>query len=174
MKEAEKKRGCKLEKRLTFLGNRCFYIWLLPLLWSFFAIMSFLYPGDEHICFGCGTFIAWWIFFLYQFNSLESALLPILVTGAVTIALFGFLIDWLKVGKIMFFILLFIAAGFLFLKNVSLFESLEQIRWKHRSVLAVVFMTCNQSSYASIILSIIGNRIKRVWQRLKYQSQGNC
>ena len=162
-----------MKMRFTFLENRCFYIWLLPLLWCFFAIMSFFHSGDEHICFAYGALAGWWISLIHQFNSLKAALFPILITGAVIIALFGFLMDWLKVGKIMFFLLLFIFVALLFRMNVSPFESLEQIRGKHRSVLAIVFLTCNQSIYVSIILSIIGNLIKRMLQRLTRQSQGN-
>ena len=160
-----------MKTKLTFLQNRWFYIWLLPLLWCFFTVMSFFHSGDEHGCFVYGAIAGAWIGFLLQFDSLTTLLFPILLTGAVIIALFGLLMDQLKVGKITFFILLLLFGVLIFRANIKPFDSLEQIRGKHRSIFAIIFLTCNQSIYAAIFLSIIGNLTKRIWQKLTNSNQ---
>jgi len=57
--------------------SKLFYLWLLPLLWGIFTAISFFCSGDEHALFAYGSLAGTWICFLYEFNTLEQALIPV-------------------------------------------------------------------------------------------------
>lgn len=136
------------------MKSRLFYLWLLPPLWGIFTVISFFYSGDEHALFAYGSLAGTWICFLYEFNTLEQALIPVLATGAVILALIGLLLDWLRVKKRLWLFVFVLIAVLLFLFQFSMYGSIERIRGKHGSVLGLVIVACNWGIYGAMMLSV--------------------
>ena len=141
-----------------------FYIWFLPLLWGLFTGMSFFYSGDEHGCLVLGAIVGTWICFVHQLETIAGALSLIMITGAIILGSVGLLMDWLSVRKKLWFSLFVLCLFILFLLLVRQYGSLQNIRSKHRSVWALVFLACNLSIYASAVISVIINIIKSLWK----------
>ncbi len=141
-------------ERKPSVKSRLFYLWLLPLLWSIFTVISFFYSGDEHALFAYGSLAGTWICFLYEFNTLEQALIPVLAIGAVILALIGFLLDWLRVKKRLWLFVFVLIAVLLFLCQFSMYGSIERIRGKHGYVLGLVIVACNWGIYGAIMFSV--------------------
>ena len=143
---------------------RIFYIWLLPLLWAVFTVISFFRSGDEHGCFFFGAIAGTWVGYLCWFDSMASALPAVLTAGVIIIGLAGGLMDLLGVGKRLWFVLFVL----LWVGTVSVcarqYESFDRIAGKHGSVLAPASMALNLALYASIVLSISVTIPQRIWR----------
>ena len=124
--------------------------------------MSFFYSGDEHGLFAIGAVVGTWIGLLYQFNTLGQALIPVLITGIVILAIVCILMDWLHIKKRLWLSIFVLSVIALFGLSVIQYGSFEKIRWKHRSVLAIVFFVCNLSVYTSIIFSVVTGIFERL------------
>ena len=148
------------------LKRNWFYIWFVPLLWLGFSIPSFFYSGDEHGGFVIGAIAGTWISFLYQFDTLTTSLIPALLTGSITLGVFAFIMDLLGVKKKLwsFLFVIFVIAALVIW--VEPFDTIQQIRWKHRSVLAVIFPALNWGIYLAIVFSIILNISSRLWRAI--------
>jgi len=133
-----------------------FYVWFMPLLWCGFTIVSCFHSGDEHGLFAYGSIAGTWVCFLHQFGSLKHALPASLAAGAVTLALFGLVLDLLRVKKRYWLILFSVLVILLFFWQFAIYGSIERMRNKHRYVIAVIVAVCNLSIYAATVLSIAG------------------
>lgn len=133
------------------MKSRLFYLWLLPLLWGIFTAISFFYSGDEHALFVYGSS---WICFLYEFKTLAQALVPVLATGAVILALIGLLLDWLRVKKRLWLFVFVLIAVLIFILQFRMYGSIERIRSKHGYVLGLVIVACNWGIYGAIMFSV--------------------
>ena len=141
-------------ERKTSVKSRLFYLWMLPLLWGIFTAISFFYSGDEHSLFAYGSLAGTWICFLYEFNTLEQAVIPVLATGAVILVLIGFLLDWLRVKKRLWLLVFVLIAVLLFIFQFMTYGSIERIRGKHGYVLGLVIVSCNWGIYVAIMFSV--------------------
>jgi len=144
------------------MKTRFFYTWFVPLLWSIFSVISFFHSGDEHGCFVYGTIITLWIGFFLSFNSLTAYLFTVLPIGIIILGFFGFLMDKIQVSKLFWSALLVIVIPALFFHSMNSYESLEKMAFKHRSIVAVIFMDCNLGLYISIVFSMLGNLFRRL------------
>ena len=143
---------------------RIFYVWLLPLLWAFFTVISFFRSGDEHGCFFIGALAGTWIGYFCRFDSMASALPAVLTTGVIIIGLAGGLMDLLSVGKrlwFMVFVLLWVGMVSVCARQ---YESFDHIANKHGSVLAPASLVLNLALYASIVLGITVAIFQRLWR----------
>ena len=80
-------------------------------------------------------------------------------------AIFGFIMDLLSVNKKLWLSLFIVGTVIVFIFFIQQFDSIEQIRWKHRSVFALVFTALNVGIYLAIIFSIITTVIARIFKR---------
>lgn len=141
-------------ERKSSVKSRLFYLWLLPLLWGIFTAISFFYSGDEHALFAYGSLAGTWICFLHEFKTLEQALIPVLATGTVFLALIGLLLDWLRVKKRLWLFVFFLIAVLIFIFQFRMYGSIERIRSKHGYVLGLVIVACNWGIYGAIMFSV--------------------
>ncbi|MCK5225227.1 MAG: hypothetical protein KAQ89_00770 [Planctomycetes bacterium] len=152
---------------------KLFYTWLIPTIWIPVTIISFFNSGDEHGCLAIGTFpFVWPLYYFFNFNGLTTYLLfAILLLGAVVLASLGLAMDYLRVSRklvLAIFTVCFILFLWIALKD---FESLQAVRWKHRSILAPLSAISNVSLYIAISFSIIGVSIFRFIKSLKNKKQ---
>jgi len=140
--------------RKPSVKSKLFYLWLLPLLWGIFTAISFFCSGDEHALFAYGSLAGTWICFLYEFNTLEQALIPVMATGAVILALIGLLLDWLRVKNRLWLFVFVLIAVLLFIVQFGMYGSIERIRGKHGYILGLVIVACNWGIYGAIMFSL--------------------
>ena len=130
------------------------WVWVLPALWVVVTVGSFFHSGDEHGCFALGQAAFVWVFYVanhFGAESLADNLAYLLPAAVVILALAGRLMDILRIK--------FRAAGVVyFVFSVSVlfwmlhsFESIEAVRYKHRTLLAPVFTSLNIGLYGSIL-----------------------
>ncbi len=141
-------------ERKSSVKSRLFYLWLLPLLWGIFTAISFFYSGDEHALFAYGSLAGTWICFLHEFKTLVQALIPVMATGAVILALIGLLLDCLRVKKRLWLFVFVLIAVLLFIFQFRMYGSIERIRGKHGYVLGLVIVACNWGIYGAIMFSV--------------------
>ena len=144
------------------MKSRLFYLWLLPLLWGIFTAISFFHSGDEHALFAYGSLVGTWICFLYQFKTLAQALVPVLATGAVILALIGLLLDWLRVKKRLWLFVFVLIAVLVFIFQFRMYGSIERIRGKHGYILGLVIVACNWGIYGAIMFSVPVTLLRRL------------
>jgi type IV secretory pathway TrbL component len=146
---------------------RYFYTWLFPAVWLVITIVSFNNTGDEHGCYAFATFpftmpVAY-IFNLFNFNldGLAPLFYATLPLGIVVLALLGFAMDRLKINR---FILLIYPVFFIILIWFVLnqYPSLEQLRHKHRSLLAPISAVAGVSLYVTIVFSFFAAFLIRI------------
>lgn len=151
---------------------KLFYVWLLPAIWVGITVGSFFNSGDEHGCFCLGVIVFWWLHFIFgSINSTAHPLLFLIPSGMIIIALSGLLLDLLRASwKIMAG---FSAAGFIvfLILLVMGFESLQDIRYKHGSILAPILSAANMGLYAGILFSLIISAFSKLANRNKAQTQ---
>jgi hypothetical protein len=146
---------------LTVL-KRKIYILLLPLVWASITIGSYFNSGDENGCFALGVSVFCWLFLIIgQVNSLGEFLWYLMPVGIVTMALVGLLMYRLRVNyKVLLgiFITVFVLVFLFFIKD---FESVQDLQYKHRSILAPIFSAANIGLYVGILFSLVGKLISK-------------
>ncbi|MBN2138954.1 MAG: hypothetical protein JW720_14190 [Sedimentisphaerales bacterium] len=146
-----------------------FYIWVLPLLWCGFTVVSYFHPGDEHALFVLGSIAGTWISFFVGFRG-PASLLTVIAAGMVVLALGGLLLDLLRIRKRWWFSLFAALAVLLFIQQYFEYGSIKRMANKNRYVTAVVAAVCNWSMYLAVILLIISGSIKVLVARLKHKT----
>ena len=148
-----------------------FYRLTIPVVWAILCILSYFNSGDEHGLFALGPIISTWIGIVLRLNSLEMVLLTALIPGILILFGLSIFLDKMRFNKILFSILFIIAFIVLFGLSIEHFSHFkpatpfEKMRYKHRSVFAVVVFVCHHSLYVSIFFSILIGGIKALFQR---------
>ena len=136
------------------------YILLLPVIWASITVGSYFNSGDEHGCFALGAIVFLWLFFITgQVSSLGEFLWYLMPVGIVTMIFVGLLMDRLRVNyKVLlgFSIVVFVLVFLFFIKD---FESVQDLQYKHRTILSPIFSAANIGLYAGIIFSLVGKLI---------------
>ncbi len=150
-----------------------FYVWLLPVVWCVLAVLSFFNSGDEHGLFVFGTYPATSII-IYVIAIIHNCIFPfdmggfidslplVLLVGVILISLAALLLDWLRAGKKLFFILFVLGIIILFSYSFKVYGSLERMRSKNGSVFAVFVFVCHLSLYMSIVISAIAATARKL------------
>ncbi len=140
-------------------------VWLLPVIWTAVAWTNFAYPGDEYGGFAVGSLAGIWILRLIQFTSDPLHMLPlVLVAGAATVAVAGFLMDKLRVPWAPWIVLMLGAATAFFLRWFGSFPSVERALSKNGSYEAYVLPSINMGLYAATITMLVGTGLYRLTQ----------
>ena len=134
-----------------------FYVWLLPLLWCGFTIVSYFHPGDENALFVLGSIAGTWPFLLIRFGGAggATAAMVMIAVGVAVVGFGGLMLDLLRVRKRLWFSLFVVLIVLLFVWQLVEYGSLERMANKNRYVAAVVAAVCNWSIHLATILSII-------------------
>jgi hypothetical protein len=138
-----------------FWRPRRLFSWWLPLIWTSIAWMNFHYPGDEYGGFAAGSLAGLWIFLIIpQINDVKWALPFILLAGATTTGICGFVMDKLRVPSIAWLVLWLIAASSILAWAFYSFPSVERALAKNGSYAAYVLPAMNLGVYASTIVMV--------------------
>lgn len=133
-----------------------FYVWLLPLLWCGFTIVSYFHPGDENALFFLGCIAGTWPFLLFGFAGGGAGMAAMAIAvGMCVVGLGGLMLDLLRVRKRLWFALFVVLVVLLFIWQLVEYGSLTRMANKNRYVTAVVAAVCNWSIHLATVLSII-------------------
>ena len=151
-----------------------FYVWVIPLLWCGFTIVSSFHTGDEHGLFILGSIAGTWPFMLLPlFDPLEEGLVFVLVAGSVTLAGPGLLLDLLRVRMRVWFVLFGVLAVLFFVLQYIDYGSFQRMRYLHRYIGGVVVVMCNLSIYVTTILCIAGGFLRFVVRCMRAKKVGS-
>lgn len=131
-----------------------FYTWLLPLVWTPCSLINaYHFPGGEYIVWAMTSFAAWWIVLLdLRPEGLSQEALPIFMAlgGALTIALYGWIMDLLRVSKNTAIRIWLVTAFFSLLFGAFVLGS----QWCGHRPLGWLFFAINTGIHALIIIMI--------------------
>lgn len=151
---------------------RWLFVWFLPALWTSVAWLNFSHPGDEYGGFAVGSLAGLWIVILFDMGGEPARMLPpILVTGAATIAIAGFLLDKLRVPFLVWLVIAGNVAAALYLWSMSSFPSLERALSKNGSYAAYALPAINLGLYAATIVTAFGGSLFHGWQWLRMRGR---
>lgn len=132
---------------------RPFYRFLLPAIWLGATLVSWKYPGDEHLMFVVISGLPGiWLGPLFGPLRLPDALPVLLAAGLVTMTLAGWLMDGLRVRRALWFSLLVVGVPLLVLYAV--WPDYQRAIAKNGSLLAYISAGTNLSLYGASIISI--------------------
>jgi len=156
------------------MKTKLFYTWLIPAIWIPITIVSFFNSGDEHGCFAIGTFpFIWPIAYIFKFNGLLYYLFTILPFGLIVLTFLGVAMDCLQVNRKLVLAIFTVCFILLFWIAVKDFESIQALKWKHRSILAPLSSVTNISLYIAVVVSLIGTSISRTIKTLQSKNLKN-
>ena len=138
--------------------RRWLYVWLLPILWTLCSWINFSYPGDEYAGWGFGSLAGVWVLFVIGGNTINNLLLPVLIAGAMTMSVAGWIMDRLRVPLIVWGTVLFIAAGTICTTELLSFPSIQRAISKNGSLQTYIFPSVNLGMYVAVLsmLAITG------------------
>ena len=137
-----------------------FYRILIPLLWLLVTWTSWKHPGDEYGLFAVGALPGIWIVAFLKFSHLREVLPAILLVGGATMALAGWLMDRLRIWKLVWLSLLIAGTCLLVLWALSQFPTYNKAISRNGSLTAYIAASLNISSYVAastlIVLTAVG------------------
>ena len=148
--------------------KRTFYLWLLPLLWTTCSLFSFQFPGDEYAMYAISSMAgAWVLFFIKNAGDIHDLIFrgSIALTGAVTMTLFGVLMDRLRIRKVVWGFIFLAASVAIFILSIKAYPTIDKALRKNGSWWAYIFFAINMGLYCSVFLSFIAKGIESAWRR---------
>ena len=147
---------------------RWLFVWLLPVVWTSVAWTNFYYPGDEYGSFVAGSLAGVWIALVVQMSGSPANMLPpLLMAGALTVAVAGLLMDLLRVRWTAWIVLWLGAAMLLFAWSFGSFASVERAISKNGSIQAYILPSINLGLYFASITMLLGAGAYRLFCRLR-------
>ncbi len=142
---------------------RIFFVWILPLLWAACSLVQSQSPGDENGFYVVSSLPAAWMapFLLLGHASKEMIPIYVVLAGLPIMVGVGWVMDRLEIRKVVWAIVYLVAGITIFFLVVGSFPSLERAIGKNGSLWAYVVLASNLGLYASVILSVILNRVER-------------
>jgi hypothetical protein len=145
---------------------RWFYVWLVPLMWTLISWANAYFPGDEYALSALGSIAGLWILFIVEnTGSFWNIFWKVLVTGAVTMAIVGLVLDLLRAPRRLWAVGLVIAAIGICMFTITSYPSYQKAMSKHGSLPAYVFLSLNLGLYVSSALMLVVAPIARIWKR---------
>ncbi|HVW36999.1 MAG TPA: hypothetical protein VHB99_06830 [Pirellulales bacterium] len=148
--------------------RRWFFVGYLPIVWTTVAWSNFFHPGDEYGGFAASSLAGLWILLVFDFSgNINHALPPVLLAGAATVSVFGWLLDKLRAPRPQWGVLFAIVAVSLFCWSFFSFPSVERALAKNGSYEAYILPSMNFGLYAATLGTLAGTGIFRLAQRLR-------
>jgi hypothetical protein len=143
-------------------NKKVFYTWLLPVVWTTCSLMSYQFPGDEYGGYAISSIAGIWIAFFIKNINIHDPILPISVaaTGAIVMTGIGFLMDRLKVNKLIWAIIGSLCAITIFILSIISFRD------RHLGITAF-FYSINMGLYFSIFMSVFIAMARWLWKTMK-------
>jgi hypothetical protein len=124
------------------------------------------HPGDEYGMFIVSVLASIWLALLLDFGHLSEVYLLLIAAGALPMAGFGFVLDWLPVSRRLWAAAYIVASAAFFAWGLLSFPSLERAIAKNGSISAYAFCAANLGLYGSVLLFLVGGTMMWLWQRL--------
>jgi hypothetical protein len=147
---------------------RWFFVWYLPFAWTAVAWINFAHPGDEYGGFAGGSLAGLWILLVFDFSgNINLALPPVLLAGAATVSIFGWLLDKLRAPRPLWGVLFAGVAVSLFCWSFFSFPSVERALAKNGSYEAYILPSMNLALYVATLATLAGTGLYRLARRLR-------
>ncbi len=183
---------CQFVGNISFsmlMDRKHYFVLLLPLLWGVCSLINFYFPGEDYKMYFLSSFAGSWIVLLFGFSDIHNVVIPIATIGAIVMAGFGYLMDYLQIRK-MFWVVTFtvcVSAVFafsnLFHPSIAIvlsksgcalgdtllmikerlyayFPSLAKVFSKNRSGCAYICFAFNNGLYLSVIFPLLLSGIR--------------
>jgi hypothetical protein len=110
-----------------------------------------------------------WIAFIISFGDIHNPVIPISIalTGAIVMALIGFLMDQVRIRKAIWAILFVVAALVIFVISIKSYPSIERALSKNGSWWSYIFFSVNVGLYFGILLSFMEKGLEVVLKRTR-------
>jgi hypothetical protein len=152
-------------KSETNMGkNPTFFTLLLPLIWGVCSFISYYFPGDEYALYFFSSIVGTWIAFLIDIGDIHQPLVPlsIAVTGATILSCVGFLMDRLRVERILWASWLVLFSVVIFFDSIHMYPDLNKALSKNGSVWAYILFSINMGLYISVVLSVAFTGLRKL------------
>lgn len=147
---------------------RWFFVGYLPVVWTTVAWINFFHPGDEYGGFAASSLAGLWILLVFDFSgNIKHAFPPVLLAGAATVSIFGWLLDKLRAPRPLWGVLFALVAVSLFCWSFFSFPSVERALAKNGSYEAYILPSMNLGLYAATLATFVGTGLCRLVQRLR-------
>ena len=146
---------------------RHFFVWFVPSLWSLCALGSWHHPGDEYGMFCGSVLVSLWLVFVMEFGHLSEVYLVLIADGALTMTIFGWLLDRLPVSRRLWVAVYVGASTALFAWGLLSFPTLKAAISKNGSISAYAYCAANLSMYLTVTLFLASGTIRWLWRRVR-------
>lgn len=120
------------------------HVWLLPLIWTACSWLNFHHPGDEYAGWACGSVAGIWVLFIIgNVGDTGGLLFPVLAAGALVIAIFGWIMDKMRIAVPATIAALLVMAATICTAELLSYPSLARAISKNGSLLAYVLPAVN-------------------------------
>jgi len=145
-----------------------FYFWVLPVLYALTAIVSLRHPGDEYGLFIISALPGFWATFLQKALGVGNApgqiLPPLILAGAITMAIPGWILDKLRVSRLVWPGIYLVGGVALAAAAILSYPSYERAMGKNGSLTAYLMSSLNLSLYLTCVAAIVCNLVVRLWR----------
>lgn len=145
---------------------RRLYAWFLPLLWTTIAWNNFTHRGDEYGSFFSGSLAGLWIIAIVgSAGSTGRSAALVVIAGAGTLAVAGWLLDKLRAPFIPWSVLSLVTAAGLFTWWLGSFPTLERALAKNGSLEAYILPALNLGLTFATVVMFVTIGLYRLWQQ---------
>jgi hypothetical protein len=152
-----------MEDTSTDTPTRIFFVVVVPICWLAATVVSWNHPGDEYILYAVGLLPTVWILPFLEYTHLRDVLIHALVSGTVTMALIGWIMDLLRLWRLAWWVTYVLAAAGLTFWALSEYPSYERAMSKNGSLTAYIASACNVSLFGNcVVFLVIGGYVRSV------------
>lgn len=140
----------KPKKRLR--PRRRFFIWFLPLLWTATVLPATKYSGDEYGMLFVGAMAGTWYLMVFgDSGDFWTTIAKVIVVGVVVLALFGWLMDAVRVPRRAWWLPWPLLAVIICIATIRSYPSYERAIAKNGSLQTYVLFSMNYSLYLTVL-----------------------
>lgn len=130
--------------------ERCFFLFILPIMWMGISTAHYFFPGDEYGMYALSSIVGSWPGFIWGMPSSPLAMVLIItISGGAVMAGVGCLMDWLKVRKKFWVIFLVVSTVAVFIFEIASYSSIQAALGKNGSWWAYIFSSILIGIYIS-------------------------
>ena len=151
------------------MNRKYYFLFVLPVLWACVSVLQYRFPGDEYGLYAVGSAVGTWIYFLVPPGDVNRLLFPLIpaVTGVAVMAVAGWVLDWLRGRRLVFWITWIVSVTALFLFMIFSYPSLDKAISKNGSLWAYLLAAVNMGVYAAGGFTLLAALLTKIWKRLK-------
>ncbi len=144
------------------MGNKkiIFYVWVLPLLWVPCTLVQYSFPGDEYAMYAVSSIPGLWIGLFGNYADIHNLATPVSIAfgGAITVAVVGLLMDWMRVSVKRWVYFFVTVLGILF--AIAVIQCvLNKTFWNAEELKGFAILFVALSLYLSVFVSILSKGV---------------